>query len=156
MADLTGPVDVFAWALHGHLIMTRGRLEHYRAGEFLGVLGCMGYNGRFGTQDDGVDGCTAQDYRFDFQQTIDITDALRRVTIQPNDELRMVCEFNSIGRDAVTRAGFGSEDEMCQMYIYTSPGEHVTTNFAFTSQAVMTVDDDRGDAWEAEWWSPSG
>ena len=41
MADLTGPVDVFAWALHGHLIMTRGRLEHYRAGEFLGVLGCF-------------------------------------------------------------------------------------------------------------------
>eukprot|EP01043_Picozoa_sp_COSAG02_P099011 COSAG02_NODE_35136_length_473_cov_0.860963_1_plen_125_part_01 len=43
MGELTGDIGVFAWALHGHNLMRRGRMEHYRAGQLLGIIGCMGY-----------------------------------------------------------------------------------------------------------------
>jgi hypothetical protein len=151
MAELTGDIEGFAWALHGHNLMRRGRMEHYRAGQLLGIIGCMGYNAQFGTQEDGIEGCTSQPYMFDFQRTIDITDANRRPTIQPNDELRVYCEFSSMDRFEATSSGFASDQEMCQVYLYVTPGEHVTQNFVFTNQPVLTVNDDTGESMAAQW-----
>ena len=131
--------------------MTRGRLEHYRNGQQIGLLACMGYGNQLGTAEDGVDGCTSMPYHFDYQRSIDITDSTRRVELQPGDELRTVCEYDSTERAQPTRAGYGSAEEMCQVYLYASPGERVAQNFVFTEFPVMTVDGDRGVTETAAW-----
>ena len=65
---LTGDVSVFGWMLHMHFLGVRGRLEHYRQGQLVGMFGCMGFADQYGVALDGVGGCTREGYRFDYQQ----------------------------------------------------------------------------------------
>lgn len=56
-------------------------------------------------------------------------------TLLPGDTVRVLCNYDSRSRAAVTSAGFGSEDEMCMTFLFVYPQEHVSDTNCHVSKA---------------------
>lgn len=112
---LRGPVNVFAYFLHAHLIGRRIVAEQLRDGEVIESLGIDPF------------------YDFNLQRTLPFPDGRERI-LQPGDGIRITCTYDSTEYPEGTSVygGFASEQEMCVAFFPMYPEENVGDSFCLT------------------------
>ncbi|XP_077994651.1 DBH-like monooxygenase protein 1 homolog [Glandiceps talaboti] len=122
-SDDATDVTVFGVTLHMHLLGRQMKVTHMRDGKEINVV---------------------EDKHYDFNYQ-EIRRLHQEIVIKPGDELITECVFDSTSRQAVTYNGFGTDEEMCQAFLYTYPRTKMDICVSFLrineSASAVGIDD---------------
>ncbi|XP_063403128.1 dopamine beta-hydroxylase-like isoform X2 [Mytilus trossulus] len=106
--EFKGPIYIHSSANHMHTLGRKQRVELYRNGSLINII-------------------SDQDH-FSFHRQ-HIKKHNSPIEIQPGDDLRVTCTYDTTSRNETTSFGEGTEHEMCFAFLTFYPIENVHSNF---------------------------